>query len=290
MQKLGKKVATLTNTISDFKQWEKNYMVSPNRCKNVFLVGEEKIKDVCNKKMLIDKHTNEEFCPHCKMIEQEDQRLAEETLVIKQTRKVVHLFDAFADNSLINDKLKKATFDNYNPTNENLARAKGEMQRFAETFDPKNPESKVITGLYGIGKSHLCVAVTKVLMKKGYSALFIQMNKLFTKIKSTWNRNSELTEDKLMELLATVDVLVIDDLGAEFTERDKEGITWKQTKTNEIIDSRVGKSTLYTSNFTTSELATMYGEREFSRMMENATKLEMAGDNYRLRNFKKGEE
>lgn len=290
MQNLGQKVASLTNTISDFRKWEKSYMVSPNRCTNVFLVGEDKIKDVCNKKMLIDKHTKEEFCPHCKMIEQEDQRLAEETLVIKQTCKVVHLYDAFSDNSLINDKLKKATFDNYNPTNENLALAKREMQRFVETFDPKNPESKVITGLYGIGKSHLCVAVTKVLMKKGYSALFIQMNKLFTKIKSTWNKNSELTEDKLMELLATVDVLVIDDLGAEFTERDKEGITWKQTKTNEIIDSRVGKSTLYTSNFTLGELAKMYGEREFSRMMENATKLEMTGENYRLRNFKKGEE
>lgn len=289
MQKLGQKVASLTNTISDFKQWEKNYMVSLNRCKNIFLVGEAKVKDVCNKKMLIDKHTNEEFCPHCKMIEQEDQRLAEETLVIKQTSKVIHLYDAFADNSLINDKLKKATFDNYNPTNENLARAKREMQHFAETFNPKDPESKVITGLYGIGKSHLCVAVTKVLMKKGYSALFIQMNKLFTKIKSTWNRNSELTEDKLMELLATVDVLVIDDLGAEFTERDKEGITWKKTKTNEIIDSRVGRSTLYTSNFTISELAEMYGEREFSRMMENATKLEMAGKNHRLRHFKKEE-
>ncbi|PEA85887.1 ATP-binding protein [Bacillus thuringiensis] len=289
MQKLGQKVASLTNTISDFKQWEKNYMVSLNRCKNIFLVGEAKVKDVCNKKMLIDKHTNEEFCPHCKMIEQEDQRLAEETLVIKQTSKVIHLYDAFADNSLINDKLKKATFDNYNPTNENLARAKREMQHFAETFNPKDPESKVITGLYGIGKSHLCVAVTKVLMKKGYSALFIQMNKLFTKIKSTWNRNSELTEDKLMELLATVDVLVIDDLGAEFTERDKEGITWKKTKTNEIIDSRVGRSTLYTSNFTISELAEMYGEREFSRMMENATKLEMAGENHRLRHFKKEE-
>ncbi|MBL1703900.1 ATP-binding protein, partial [Klebsiella pneumoniae] len=37
------------------------------------------------------------------------------------------------------------------------------------------------------------------------------------------------------------------------------------------------------------ELAGMYGERDFSRMMENAEMLEMHGDNYRLRNFKKGE-
>ncbi|EJP84059.1 hypothetical protein IC3_05000 [Bacillus cereus VD142] len=98
---------------------------------------------------------------------------------------------------------------------------------------------------YGEGKSHLCVAATKELMKRGYSAMFIQMNKLFTKIKSTWSKNSELTEDKLMSLLAKVDVLIIDDFGAEFTEKDKEGVTWKQTKTNEIVDSRIGKRESY---------------------------------------------
>ncbi|PEZ81849.1 hypothetical protein CN374_30130, partial [Bacillus cereus] len=96
-------------------------------------------------------------------------------------------------------------------------------------------------------------------------------------------------EDKLMSLLAKVDVLIIDDFGAEFTEKDKEGVTWKQTKTNEIVDSRIGKSTLFTTNFTIGELAGMYGERDFSRMMENAELLEMHGDNYRLRNFKKSE-
>ena len=91
-----------------------------------------------------------------------------------------------------------------------------------------------------------------------------------------------------MSLLAKVDVLIIDDFGAEFTEKDKEGVTWKQTKTNEIVDSRIGKSTLFTTNFTIDELAGMYGERDFSRMMENAEMLEMHGDNYRLRNFKRG--
>ncbi|MED1406707.1 ATP-binding protein, partial [Bacillus mycoides] len=55
-------------------------------------------------------------------------------------------------------------------------------------------------------------------------------------------------------------------------------------------DSRIGKSTLFTTNFDIDKLAEMYGERDFSRMMENAEVLEMYGDNYRLRNFKKGEE
>ncbi|MBK5447461.1 ATP-binding protein [Bacillus sp. TH22] len=287
MQVIKKIVASSTNTTS--RNASQRYVLSPNRCTNVFLVGQEKYKDVCSKRMLIDIETNEEFCPQCRSVEKEDQKLAIETLAIKKKNEIIHLYDSFADTSLINDKLKKATFENYVPPKKELNDAKEMIMNFVASFNKEEPTSVIITGDYGVGKSHLCVAAIKELMKKGHSAMFIQMNKLFTKIKSTWNKNSEMTEDKLMSLLAKVDVLIIDDFGAEFTEKDKEGVTWKQTKTNEIVDSRIGKSTLFTTNFNIGELAGMYGERDFSRMMENAEMLEMHGDNYRLRNFKKGE-
>lgn len=83
------------------------------------LVGKEKFKDVCSKRMLIDIETNEEFCPQCRSVEKEDQKLAIETLAIKKKNEIIHLYDSFADNSLINDKLKKATFENYLPTKKN---------------------------------------------------------------------------------------------------------------------------------------------------------------------------
>ncbi len=163
------------------------------------------------------------FCPQCRSVEQEDQQLAKETLAIKKKNEIIHLYDSFSDNSLINPKLKKATFDSYIPPTPELANAKDVMMDFAKNFDPNNPNSIVITGSYRVGKSHLCVAATKEIMRKGYSAMFIEMNALFTKITSTWNKNSELTEDKLMSIIANVDVLVLDDFGAEFTEKDAEG-------------------------------------------------------------------
>lgn len=244
--------------------------------------------ELCRRKKFLD-DSGKAYCWHCKEIAPQDVQLAQETLVIQKRSQIINLYDSFADNSLINDKLKKATFDNYTPPTKDLLDAKETIMNFVSTYNKDEPTSLLITGNYGVGKSHLCVAATKELMKKGYSAMFIQMNKLFTKIKGTWNKNSELTEDKLMTALANVDVLVLDDFGAEFTEKDREGVTWKVTKTNEIIDSRVGKSTLFTTNFSVKELHDMYGEREFSRMMENADLLGMYGENYRLRNFKKGE-
>ncbi|MCU5427005.1 ATP-binding protein [Bacillus cereus] len=287
MQALGKTVASSKNTIlSNFTQ---RYVLSPNRCTNVFLVGKDKIKDVCNKRLLIDTETSEEFCPQCRSVEQEDQQLAKETLAIKKKNEIIHLYDSFSDNSLINPKLKKATFDSYIPPTKELAKAKEVMMGFARNFDPNKSESIVITGDYRVGKSHLCVAATKEIMRKGYSAMFIEMNALFTKITSTWNKNSELTEDKLMSILANVDVLVLDDFGAEFTEKDAEGVTWKKTKTKDILERRLGRTNLFTTNFGIMELAGMYGEREFSRIMEDTQVLKMNGENYSLRNFKKEE-
>ncbi len=59
------------------------------------LVGKEKFKDVCSKRMLIDTETNEEFCPQCRSVEKEDQKLAIETLAIKRRMKsfiyMIHL-------------------------------------------------------------------------------------------------------------------------------------------------------------------------------------------------------
>ncbi|HDX9707959.1 TPA: ATP-binding protein [Bacillus thuringiensis] len=287
MQALGKTVASSKNTI--LSKFNQSYVLSPNRCTNVFLVGKDKIKDVCNKRLLIDTKTNQEFCPQCISVEQEDQQLAKETLAIKKKNEIIHLYDSFSDNSLINPKLKKATFDNYEPPSMELANAKEAMMNFARNFDPNNSESIVITGDYRVGKSHLCVAATKEIMRKGYSAMFIEMNALFTKITSTWNKNSELTEDKLMSILANVDVLVLDDFGAEFTEKDAEGVTWKKTKTKDILERRLGRTNLFTTNFGVMELAGMYGEREFSRIMEDTQVLQMQGENYSLRNFKKEE-
>lgn len=287
MQALGKTVASSKNTI--LSKFAQSYVLSPNRCTNVFLVGKDKFKDVCNKRLLIDTKTNEEFCPQCRLVEQEDQQLAKETLAIKKKNEIIHLYDSFSDNSLINPKLKKATFDSYVPPTPELANAKEVMMAFARNFDPKKSESIVITGNYRVGKSHLCVAATKEIMRKGYSAMFIEMNALFTKITSTWNKNSELTEDKLMSILANVDVLVLDDFGAEFTEKDAEGVTWKKTKTKDILERRLGRTNLITTNFGVMELAGIYGEREFSRIMEDTQVLKMYGENYSLRNFKKEE-
>ncbi|MCT6631818.1 DNA replication protein DnaC, partial [Staphylococcus aureus] len=55
--------------------------------------------------------------------------------------------------SIMNEDLTKATFDNYNPTNSHLEYAKNLCERFANNFTLDNNQSLLIQGSFGTGKS-----------------------------------------------------------------------------------------------------------------------------------------
>lgn len=281
------------NTISQNarKKAAEMFQLSPNRCQNTFVVGKKNIKDVCNKKMLIDKETGQEFCPQCKSVEKEDQQLATEAQEMHVKEKVLKLFRGFEDGSLINQKLKKATFQNYVPPSQQLHNAKEACEQYVLTFNKKIGKNIMLVGDYGTGKSHLAVSMTKELMKRGISACFITEEKLFTKLKSTYNRKSDMTEDELLTMLSKIECLVIDDLGAEKEPDDEDELKkhkWAQKKLFEIIDSRIGRHTIYTTNHSVQALYGIYNERIFSRIFDDETEvIEMNGNNYRLRRFEK---
>lgn len=69
--------------------------------------------------------------------------------------------------------------------------------------------------------------------------------------------------DKLTDLLVKVDCLLLDDIGVGNTTE------WVEGKLYEIIDSRrVGKITVFTTNFTEEELEKRISPRVTSRVMD----------------------
>lgn len=242
-----------------------------NKCKTVLFLNEQ----------------GEKFCFQCTIIAKEDEQTVKEITYNNKVAKVQRIYTKFQENSLMNPKLEKATLQSYIPPNDELLCAKDDFIRFIDEYDPNEPTNLLVVGNYGTGKSHLAAATTKEFMKRGYSAAFIQVNKLMTKIQASWNNKTDLTEDEIITFLSTVDLLVIDDFGAELTTKEIEQESWKNKRINQIIDNRVGRATILTTNFTTEDLFKMYGEREFSRVLEDAKQIEMYGDNYRLRRFKK---
>lgn len=83
------------------------------------------------------------------------------------------------------------------------------------TFKADYPKGLLMSGGVGCGKSHLAVAILKGVIAKGYSGLYYNSPDLMRDIRATFDRDSEVKEDDLLEEVTTTDLLVFDDVGAE---------------------------------------------------------------------------
>lgn len=227
-----------------------------------------------------------EACWDCEK-EQQDREMAEQIRRENIELKKRKILSTFNENSLINPKLQGVSFESYEPTNQDLSKAKQLAKRYADNFSLDNPVGLLLIGNYGTGKSHLSVAITKEIMEKDFTCIFISTPKLMTKIRSTYNKESNFSEDQIIDMLSQVDCLVLDDIGAESVKQgDNNQHTWATSKIFEIIDNRIGKHTIFTSNYPPEELEQRLGGRNFSRMMEDTHVIKMYGDDYRMRKFK----
>jgi len=254
--------------------------VSDKRCENIDVITTKK----CNRLLLIK--DGSEFCFHCEQIAKEDLLVKESSEELLSNREINELLNKFLNDSLINEDLKKATFENYIPDTTSQKEALAAAKQYVINFD--KTIGLIFAGKTGVGKSHLVVAISKEIVKKKHTSLFISIPRLMTAIKDTYRKDSEKSELDIFKVLQKVDLLILDDLGAERENSDDTGTAWAKTKIFEITDSRAGKSTIFTSNYSGAELIRMYGERDFGRMVKDCKAITVEGENYRLKNFIKG--
>ena len=179
--------------------------------------------------------------------------------------------------SNVNASLRDATVNSYQPQNEYQIQAKNTAIEYVKTFSLDEPKSLILQGSYGTGKSHLAYAIAKAIKQQGYSVAFMHIPMLMERIKATYNRNATETTDELVQLLSSIDLLVLDDVGVENTEHTLN-------KLFSIVDNRVGKNNIFTTNFSDKELnQNMNWQRINSRMKQNARTVRVLGDDFRGR-------
>ncbi|MBF4501192.1 ATP-binding protein [Savagea sp. SN6] len=208
-----------------------------------------------------------------------------EDLKLAKQAEITHA-QVFLNNvSLVNDDLKQAAFENFEVIDSEFKRVRDVVYEFALHFDPKS-ESKqtfIFTGTYGIGKSHLAYATAKHVANIGYTAMFINLPQMLTKIKASYNQTSHFSETSLMNRITKVDLLILDDIGADNASTSE----WGKTKLFEVLDSRLNKYNIYTTNLGSEELKRAIGERNLSRLMDQAEIFKMHGEDFRRRHLKK---
>lgn len=185
----------------------------------------------------------------------------------------------------VTDDIKGATVNSYKPTHETQKQAKQMAVDFITRFDGKR--SLVYAGKSGIGKSHLSYAINKAIRKKGYKTLFIKSTDLLDAIKSTYDYNSTTSQDDIFKMIDNLDLLVLDDLGGEYEKENDRGETWASDVLYKVVDMRLGKSLITTTNYNETELTNKYGQvqggRIVSRMLDNADSLRFEGEDLRRR-------
>jgi len=135
----------------------------------------------------------------------------------------------------------------------------------------EKPESIVLTGDTGSGKTHLAVAILREFVKDGKvidsrGAIFTTVPDLLLSIRSGFGDSSGFTqsEEDFINSYAKTPFLILDDLGAE------KSTEWATATLSAIIDKRYREllPTVYTTNLTLDEISNQLSRRISSRMSD----------------------
>lgn len=178
--------------------------------------------------------------------------------------------------------LEESGFKTFNRTNTVTINAANTCIDYVKKFKESQPHERfnlLMMGNPGTGKSHLSVAIARTLRASGFTVGFLTTGKLLSLIKDTYNKGAARTENNIFEDIAKFDLLVLDDLGSE--QVTKAEFSWVKSKIFEIVNIRINKPTVYTTNFNDLNIAEAVGERVASRLDNNSKFIDMFTDDYR---------
>ena len=173
------------------------------------------------------------------------------------------------------------TFENYVVESDDMRSARDVAQSFARSFwveAVKHGGILVFGGVTGTGKSHLALAVAQAVLKRG-TAMYMDVSDLIQRVRGTWRRDSQQSEEELMTLLSSIDLLVIDEVGVQRGTKDE------QNTLTDIINRRYRdlRPTILLTNLPGQELIELLGPRVMSRLSERATFVTFDWQDWRLR-------
>ena len=155
-----------------------------------------------------------------------------------------------------------------------LQHCRGFLDRFP------NHENILFQGSTGVGKTFLSHCIAKEIIDRGYTCVYTTAFQLFDYLaKRTFQKEKEEDTEHSLDMIFQCDLLIIDDLGTEMT--NKFVISQLFQCLNERLIQE--KSTIISTNLSIKQFRDTYSERIFSRLIESYSWHKIYGDDIRFK-------
>ena len=145
-----------------------------------------------------------------------------------------------------------------------LAMAKNYVRDFAERKD-----NLLLIGPTGTGKTHISTAIAGALIHKGYDVIYDSTQNIMSDFESDRFRNGYGREENRSEKYLDCTLLIIDDLGTEFSNQFTVSTLYNLLNTRQ----NKGLATIISTNLSPDELARKYEDRIYSRIIGSGSKI-----------------
>ena len=179
-------------------------------------------------------------------------------------------------NARIPKKFSNKFLDNFKTPTKKADEIVQFIQAWIDSYSPGG-KGLFLVGDVGSGKTHIAVAILKELIARGFTGLYYNVVDLLKDIRATMSKDYQVSEYQILDETCNVDVLVLDDIGAEKTS------DWVLDRIYHIINKRYESqvTTIVTSNFNYDENEARVGKRIASRLKEMCIMVHFPFDDYR---------
>ncbi len=200
------------------------------------------------------------------------------------------LINKYYDMSNVKNIIKKENFDTFDIRFYSNEKSEGGISPYdniksvyktALEFCGKfsdNFSNLLLYGDVGLGKTFICNCISKEILDKGHTVLYVTAPDVFKTLEDyRFNRSSMTKPELYISLLTTADLLVIDDLGTEVSTVVTNSELFNIINSRQISE----KHTIISTNLSPKDLEDKYSHRIISRFIGNFEMIKFIGSDIR---------
>ncbi|MDR2525933.1 MAG: ATP-binding protein [Oscillospiraceae bacterium] len=150
-------------------------------------------------------------------------------------------------------------------------------RQYAEAFAPEQSVSLLFEGPTGLGKTHLSLAIARGVIEKGYGVIYGSAQNLFHRLEREHFARAGENRGEAEQALLECDLLILDDLGAEFST------SFTVSALYNLLNTRINRHlpTIINTNLNIHQREEFYSQRVTSRILGHYTTLRFLGGDVR---------